>query len=93
MKELSSFLDLVINERVIEPQGDFCYTWKLWEYVDAIETCDRKVTECGWRKDTYFDAGRRCGEEAGRTITIGSVAKLDGLDDVLNWSRQLQKTS
>ncbi len=45
MNELSSFLDLIIKERVVEPRGDFCYTWKLWEYVDAIETCDRQVTE------------------------------------------------
>ena len=45
LKKLSSFLDLIISGRAIEPHGDFCYTWKLWEYVDAIETCDRKVTE------------------------------------------------
>lgn len=45
MKELSSFLDLVINERVVEPQGDYSYTWELWEYVDAIELCDRRTTE------------------------------------------------
>jgi hypothetical protein len=41
MKELSSFLDLVISERVVEPQGEFSYTWELWEYVDAIELCDQ----------------------------------------------------
>jgi hypothetical protein len=42
---LSAFLDLVINGRELEPQGDSSFTWELWEYVDAIEsTCDRQTT-------------------------------------------------
>lgn len=43
---LSAFLELVINECESEPQGDFSFTWELWEYVDAIEsTCDRQTTK------------------------------------------------
>jgi hypothetical protein len=109
MKELSSFLDLVINERVVEPQGDFSYTWELWEYVDALEICDRQTTEykdtitnpsprdyqlverrrkrlpISMEEDTYFEAERRSRVVTERTVVIGSVANLDGIDDVLEW--------
>ena len=45
-KELSSFLDLVINR--LERQEDFSYALELWEYVNVIESiCDRRTTtEC-----------------------------------------------
>lgn len=45
IKEMSSFLDLFIKERVLEPKGDLFYMSELWEYVDAIATvCDRRTT-------------------------------------------------
>ena len=45
-KELSSFLDLVINR--LDRQEDLSYVSELWEYVDVIESiCDRRTTtEC-----------------------------------------------
>ncbi len=107
---LSVFLDLVINDREVEPQGDSSFTWELWEYVDAIEsTCDgqtttyedittnpslrdyqpverrRKRTPLLKEENTYFEIERRSGTESEMTIVIGSAAKFDGIDEVLDW--------